>query len=247
MERLYPAVTFLPVSYWDRSNRFLCFPNNYHLLTIRKDMNRRSVLVTGGMSLIAFAGCSVKTPEESEGEDPDTDDAATELERGEGKEPFKVEECPDPDLENEGEYEHLELEWILGDAGTEGVALVTHEEDIEQLYEESLDTDEADEFVGNQDKAEEFVNETDLDEQAIIAFQVDASSEDSWPQVIGIERLNDTVHMYTCIAELGEVDDLVPFALLIRIEHDGEPPGTARVTHWRGGEQTEFSSDEEPT
>ena len=229
-------------------------------------MNRRSVLVTGGMSLIAFAGCLRENHEGSEGEDPDTDDAATETEddsnrtdeepsgepdseseRGEGKEPAKVEECPDPDLENELQYEHLELEWILGDVGTEGVALLTREEDIEQLYEESLDTDEADEFVGDQDKAEEFVSETDFDEQAIIAFQVDASSEDSWPQVTGIERLNDTVYVYTCIAELGEVDDLVPFALLIRIEHDGDPPETARVTHWREGEETEFSSDEEPT
>lgn len=70
------------------------------------------------------------------------------------------------------------------------------------------------------------------------------SSDSSDLIVLGAERGNSTVRVYTCIADEGITDDLYPHTQVVRIAHEEQIPEDVAVTHFMEDTEHEVESNQ---
>lgn len=142
--------------------------------------------------------------------------------------------CPDPTLSQPVEYE-VRTPGSVFELGGEGILLATSEADVDRLT-----------FQGESDDEAAWARNTAFDEYAILATQVGSSGQSSDLQVLGVDREDGTtLHVYTCIAEVGQTDDWRAYARLFRVPVGDQPPTNARLSHWEGGQGELFDGPPE--
>lgn len=135
--------------------------------------------------------------------------------------------CPDPAIENELSYEEYDS-GPLKDLW-DGAVLVTGIDEIDRF----------DEWLLN-DVDRQWIAETDFTRNVVLGVQVGSSGESSDLEILGVERDGGTVHVYSCIAKPGRTDDWLAYTRLLRVTYEGDPPDSAVLTHWEGGEKTTY-------
>lgn len=137
--------------------------------------------------------------------------------------------CPAPDLENELEYEQRTASAVYP-VGEEGVRIARDSADVDRFDSEYLESIIA-----------EWARNTDFDQQVVLGIQVGSSGESSPLNILGVERENnETVHACSCIEKKGATDDLGPYASVLRVPFEEQPPENATLTHWEAGEKQVF-------
>ena len=141
--------------------------------------------------------------------------------------------CPDPDLDDELVYSSHEPTRLFEsvDGGIVDVALLTDPDDAER-FDSDLDAED-----------ESFVEGTYFDTDVVIGLQIGSSGESTAPVPLGVERDGGTIRAYTCIEESGSTEDLMMYALLLRVETGSNPVETVEVVHHEDGSESRLSSE----
>jgi len=56
--------------------------------------------------------------------------------------------------------------------------------------------------------------------------------------VLGVGQAGETIHVYSCLSQVGDGDVASQYARLLRVSDTGRPPTVAKHTHWREGERS---------
>lgn len=137
--------------------------------------------------------------------------------------------CPAPNVQNELEYEQRTATAVFA-TGDEGVRLVESSAEVDQLDSEYLESEVA-----------RWARNTQFEERVVLGIQIGSSGESTPLKVLGVEREDDgTIHAYSCIEQKGASDDWVPYASVLRVPFEEQPPEKATLTHWEAGEKRVF-------
>ena len=142
--------------------------------------------------------------------------------------PF-MNDCPDPEFEEEIEYESNNPENLF-ESSSNGSVLIRRKEDINRFDSPNF---------SEEDK--QWVENTDFDNTWVIGIQVSSSSSSSDFELLGIERKNeDDITAHTCLPTVDNSKVLVHYTRLLRIPHQDKIPRAIRVKHWEEGEKVVY-------
>lgn len=109
--------------------------------------------------------------------------------------------------------------------------------------------DDVDRFLsgGLTGEDEDWVTETNFDESVVVAIKEasggDTSNSDF--EIMGVDQEpEDTIHVYSCIAEIGGGDVGYFYIRLLRVSYEGRTPAKSKYTHWQEGTKSTYETEE---
>ncbi|MFC4990517.1 hypothetical protein [Saliphagus infecundisoli] len=147
---------------------------------------------------------------------------------------MRQENCPQPDIENELSY-NVRIPEGSGSHTGDGIELITTPEDINNLTAEGLN-----------DEDERWIADTNFDEYVVSVIKESSGGDGSNSkfEIMGVgQESENTLHIYSCIAEVGSGDVGYLYLRLLRVSHEGLPLDRAVYTHWEEGDESTYESD----
>lgn len=141
--------------------------------------------------------------------------------------------CPEPDLESELSFQVRVPDGETLHSGS-GIELLTAQSQTDKLAADVLNRAD-----------EQWISETNFDEAVVVAVkEAVGGSQTSEFEILGVGvDSENTLHVYSCNAEVAGGDVARNYTRLLRVSHDGQQPTRADYTHWEQGDRFDYETN----